>query len=233
VNYAKPFVRTGTLMSDSFSDTQTVYVSRDFPAALATELNTRFDVYGGVMTLATMSPPDKNVRQFLAGTTSSGWMNPPANKQTATGKVTTFPYTASDIVAADYGVLWSYAVPLRFLARTPFAATPSEWKLLYPRDPSENLIAPGLFPTGLAYNKAGGTYFLAPTHASVAKRRVLNVPLLDCTSAPPPVGVCQTAKVLGVGKFFMTKQADAAGVYGEFAGLAAAPPSTATAVLVK
>jgi hypothetical protein len=49
----------------------------------------------------------------------------------------------------------------------------------------------------------------------MAQRRVLNIPLLEC----PVTG--STAKVLAIGRFFMSSRADSAvpAVFGEFGGL--------------
>jgi len=75
-------------------------------------------------------------------------------------------------------------------------------------------------PTGTTtpYTVATGTtYSQAPAVAyrpGVKYRRVLNVPLLAC----PVSGA--SATVLGIGRFFMTVQADTSAVHAEFVGTA-------------
>jgi Flp pilus assembly protein TadG len=229
-DFIAPFLRAGTSLTSSLPASNAVYVNSAFTAATVTAaLNTRFGQYGGANTLAAMSAPDSNIRSFVVGSTAANYMTPVATAQTA---------AASPTIAAHYGLLWAYAIPLRFNApNTPFAKT--DWNALYPVTSGTQLSAKANYPAapGTPYAATAGAFWSAGTNP-VALRRVLNVPLLNCSVAPPAAGQCQSATVLGVGKFLMTVPATATNVYAEFGGAtalgaAAAPSSSSLAVLYK
>ena len=122
----------------------------------------------------------------------------------------------------NYGVLWSYGPAYQADASTPpkagAAITPAQANLnpMYNTtamnyfDPAGYPGTPGAgFPDGTPgapYNQSlGSPYFQAPTgRPGVRDRRVLNVVLVNCSSAPTvhtPCGDEMTA--VGIGKFFL------------------------------
>lgn len=120
----------------------------------------------------------------------------------------------------DYGVLWSYNRPVRGVGNAESGSfATSDWSALYPSGiTSSAYVEPSPYRFGLT--QGSGPYFDPPTHpASTAAepRRILNVVIVDCSSAG---GVCRPLPVRGVGRFFMQLPADnSAWVAGEFAGL--------------
>lgn len=225
-----PFMRSGTLLFDQLSTSNTVYVSSGFPGALTTDLNSRFNLYDGGTALAVMSPPDGNVKEFTPAAATS-WMSAQAVAKTAS--VPPPPLTLPPPVSpasTSWGVLWSFAVPRRFASNTAFAATPADWSLLYPLAPVQPAPKTASYPSATPYASQGASFYLAPTtNKATASRRVLVIPLLDCSSAAPAAGICQPAKVVGYGRFLMTVAADSSGIYAEFGGglgVTAAPSSS-------
>jgi hypothetical protein len=95
-----------------------------------------------------------------------------------------------------------------------------DWATLYsPGQPKTSTVTPypGSTKNPTPYSYTSGNDFWKTPGAnlkSVANRRVLNLPLLDC----PVSG--NKATVRGIGKFFMTVRATGTSLYGEFAGLA-------------
>lgn len=215
--FVAPYMRAGMLLFDKLSTANTVFVSNGFPSSLTAALNTRFNQYAGVNTLAIMSPPDSNVKTYTTATAS--WMTTAPATQTAFG--------------TSWGVLWSYAIPLHASApNAPFVK--ADWATLYSTGTTPTANASYPPPPGKPYTNTAGPYFLGPvTNKSTPQRRMLVIPLLDCTTAPPAAGSCQSATVAGYGRFLMTVPADAAGIYAEFGGAIAlsAAPSSNTAVL--
>lgn len=235
---AAPFVCSGTTLATRAIGAQ-VKVQSPFPIAnLYNQLNSRFDSYGATNCSNHTAPPDFNIKSyspFYAGY----WMANP-NQAMATGyEIGGARKTVADIPpaqqltivgltisVADYGPLWSYAVPVQYAATEPaggYVAIPrtaASWSTLYPRvsgglrstGPAPNASYPSTTP----YMTASGNNFSAPAaaHPGVRQRRVLNIPLLSC----PVVG--GVATVLAVGKFFMTSPATSTAVYAEFGGLA-------------
>lgn len=204
-------------------------------------LNSRFGDYPtGVGTnscLAAGAPPDTNVKEYLP---PYAWMPPPVTTPVtvqARGaqpyqRVTTSPALTSLVSTADVivkpvakanvtitdpvkainlGPLWVYNKPVKYGTKplAVFAATTTEWGNLYPV--SSGAAPVPSYPAKVPYQSD----IVAPTGAGVAERRVLNVALLDCSEDPVPA----SAKVLGIGRFFMTSKATTTAVYGEFAGV--------------
>lgn len=218
-----PFVCSGTMPMTSLP--ATVRVQYPFPAALAAQLNSRFDVYTAASSLCDPvgAPPDTNVKEYLSTTVTA------PTEQTAVSNPSPGPLvTVADpdpppagITAPNYGVLWSYAMAAKWVAGNP-ASYPNlaktNWATLYPAPPGAG-PAPGTYPAANTPYGAGAgvSYFLGPSHPGVAKRRVLNLPLLSC---PDPVGGnYSTATVLAIGQFFMSAKASATRISGEFAGI--------------
>jgi hypothetical protein len=224
-----PYVCTGTMAVPKLIN-ETVSVQAGFPlAALVNHLNSRFDIYTGGSCDPSTAPPDSNVKQYTAGA-SLGWMSPapPATSQTAETDSSIRLQTKADLdppnnlTTTTSGPLWAYAravpwasyqsgVPEPAGGYTPFPATQLAWNQLY-----GNSVGLGAYPsTSTPY--ASFTQQPSSSHRpGVASRRVLNVPILDCSPMPS-----STAKVLAIGKFFMTVPAVGGAtpsISAEFAG---------------
>lgn len=148
-----------------------------------------------------------------------------------------------------YGVLWSYgpaypadgSTPPK-AGTTPFSTTNARNLALYDSDTALDIFDPAYpttagagFPAGTPaapYNQTSGTYFQAPSRPGVRNRRILNVVLVDCRSAPVGPPSCGLMTVVGVGKFFMQIPANFTGgpsdrhLMVEFAGLVPPVPTT-------
>lgn len=231
-----PFMRSGTLLFDKLSASDTVYLSSGFPGALTIDLNARFNLYGAINTLATMSPPDTNVKEFTPAAAAS-WMS--AQPVAKTASVPPPPLglpPATSPASTSWGVLWSFAIPRRFATNAPFAATTADWSLLYPLSPLQPAAKSGGYPSATPYKSVAPSFYLAPASNKPApSRRVLLIPLINCASAAPAAGICQPAKVVGYGKYLMTVAADASGIYAEFGGAinASAVPSSSTVLVTR
>jgi hypothetical protein len=227
---AAPFVCSGTMPLAALP--ATVHVTYPFPSALSSQLNSRFDVYGGTSPCHPLTaPPDLNIKPYpTALPTPPAWWSVTPAAQTAQNTAAPLALvTVADVAgaapdAASYGVLWSYAIAAQWAAAEPsggYAAFPkSSWSTLYPVPLGKTLTtqnATGSGATKTPYNAGlGGSYFSAPSNPGIALRRVLNVLLLACPSA---TGANTTASVLGIGRFFMTVQATDTAISAEFAGL--------------
>jgi Flp pilus assembly protein TadG len=230
-----PYVCTGTMAVPRLVG-QTVNVQSGFPlSSLVNQLNSRFDSYTNAACEPSTAPADKNVKQYTAGATL-GWMNPkpPATSQTAATDTTVRLQTKADLppsavpppnnlTATNTGPLWAYAKAVPWSAYTagqpepsggytPFPTTAATWTALY-----GSSVGLGTYPS-----PATSTPYLSLTQLpsithrpGVANRRVLNVPLLNCSTMPG-----STATVLAIGRFFMTVPANGATntISAEFAG---------------
>lgn len=240
-----PFICSGTMAMPRLPlPPATVHVQAPFPTILSEQLNSRFNVYGSGPDACNpvTAPPSTNVKLYLPGG-PVWWQIPPPSSppsQTAAPDVsadhvgTKADPGASAPDAASYGLLWSYATAVKYAATEPVDGyvpfTKANWAVLYP-------VAPGktppqvnaAYPASLPYPAkpktpyisaiSGGSFFSAPTgHTGQRQRRLLNIPLLSC---PDASGTNTTATVLAIGKFFMTAQATATSVSGEFAGVVA------------
>lgn len=221
-----PFICTGTMAMARVTGGQVV-VSSPFPlGALYSSFNSRFDAYTAPCN-PDSAPPDANIKEYKNDSAGVPWMAPVPGGQAAQlladGKRWTVlgpDETPAGTTAAQYGPLWSYAKAARFNAYTPGTAEPTSGYSTFGTADWATLYSPGLpkangYPASTPYAQNGGPNFKAPGRRSIRDRRVLNVPLLAC----PVAG--NRATVLGIGKFFMTVQADATTLVGEFAGLAA------------
>jgi hypothetical protein len=199
-------------------------------ASLATHLNSRFDDYSGALCSPNGAPPDFNVKSYAYDKASGApWMSPATGRAAARTTITRHKLeTIADLsdppsgtVAGDYGPLWAYTKAAKYSATVPaggyapFATT--DWAKLYKSGPS----ASG-YPSSSStpYTASGGSNYMAPATSrleiSAEQRRVLNVPLLSC---PVPSGSNVPARILAVGKFFMTVPATSDTLIAEFAGL--------------
>jgi hypothetical protein len=213
-----PYVCTGTMAVANVNGTR-VRVQSGFPIGqLYDHLNSRFDQSNGKCDVYS-APPDSNIRQYTPAALT--WMSKPTGYQTAdtyadaVGKKleTVADPDPSNTGATRYGPLWAFARAVPWTSYTagsytPFPASQTVWNNLYPTAPTLGTY-PSPAGTATPYDSA----IQSPTgKPGVKYRRVLNVPLLEC-----PVSGSQ-AKVLAIGKFFMTALADSVSISAEFAG---------------
>ena len=236
-----PYVCTGTLGIPRITG-DTIAVVPSFPLALLyKQLNSRFDQYEDDLCNFRAAPPDINIKSYLSS--SIPWMNippSPSSQQTALCNggapgvacsaptrtklqtIANLPYLGG--TAAQYGPVWAYAKAVPFSAYSPGVAEPypngytsfttASWSNLYGGQTAQSYPAGSSTP----YKASAGANFSAPStaHKPGAKgRRVLNVPLLDCSAMPST-----NATVLAIGRFFMTVPATATTLAAEFAGAA-------------
>lgn len=178
------------------------------------------------------APPDTNVKEYRYTNTGIGspsdWMGTNPVQQTITfveranvnnlcspsGPCRSKPYTLPR-VATDYGVLWA--------GYRRSGATVADWSALYSGNTATS------YPEPSPYAQTSGNYFTAPPVAyqpGKPGRRVLNMVIIDCTTAG---GVCRPAPVLGVGRFLMQRRSNVPGdrdVFVEFGGLLPTPLPT-------
>lgn len=180
-------------------------------------LNSRFDDYPSKSKCDPVTaPPDTNIKEYATDTAAgspSKWMSqvptPVPTQQTISCSDSKCkngtPLAYSARAFADYGVLWS--------AYRPVGKTVSNWSAYYKGNATS-------YPEPSPYAQTSGNFFLAPSAAhrpGVQGRRVLNIIIVDCSSAG---GVCRPATVLGIGKFFMQKKASGPkDIYVEFGGV--------------
>ena len=224
---AAPFICTGTMAMARVTGGDVV-VSSPFPLSdLFSSFNSRFENYTGPCTAAS-APPDTNIKEYKYDNGSVPWMTTAPTSQaaalsTAEGKRWTVvgpDVTPATTTNAQYGPLWSYAKAAKFSAYSAGVPEPAagyttfgtgDWSTLY----SQGTPTATGYPSTTPYAQASGQHFKAPGRRGVSGRRVLNVPLLAC----PVAG--SRAKILGIGRFFMTVQADSTTLVAEFAGLTA------------
>lgn len=236
----RPFACSGTMPAPPIQAGSTLYVREPFPVAMVAELNSRFASYnGGSVCTKYGAPPDSNVIDFrgpYGGFWISGTPAPlrgSAVPYAAGGKLATV--ADADLLppgttAASYGTLWAFSRPLRYTGGTAGAPfTRSDWSKLYPVTAGAPLSSNYTFPQspydrGLAPHREGS----APL-AGIARRRILNVPLLEC----PVSG--SSARVLAIGRFLMTTPATESppAIHAEFGGVTSYGELTASAVLYK
>lgn len=223
-----PYACSGTLGIPGFTG-GTIAVARPFPlAALFKHLNSRFDQYDEAVCNVNAAPPDVNIKSFNYADMVNplGWLTTATNGQTAAVSISGRRLeTIADLpvpggTAAQYGPLWAYAKAVAYSTYTTKPVEPvagyttmptAAWPFLY-----GNQIAKTSYPLSTPYLAGSGVNLLRPSAAhgpGVKHRRVLNVPLLDCSTTPT-----SSATVLSVGKFFMTVPATDAVLAAEFAG---------------
>ena len=208
-----------------------VYYDTGVEATLNGPLNSRFgepsSYTGGKACDPELAPPDANVTEFICKKTGSGpspenckasppspspdsWMDPvgnipnvqtieirPKTDPAYPRKPFNFPTRSSPELAANfarYGVLWSYNKEIDS-SGAPYAAT--NWPNLY-GGAAQNYsnVEPSPYEKGL-------------TATGVRDRRVINMLIMDCDPAKvETVGSCKALPVIGIGKFFMQREAD-------------------------
>lgn len=222
---AAPFVCTGTMAMARVTGGK-LAVSSPFPLSeLSSSFNSRFDAYTAPCSPES-APPDSNIKEYKYDNGSVPWMSTAPASQAAAqslaegkrwtvlGPDTTPPGTT----AVQYGPLWSYARAAKFSSYSPGTPEPKAGYATFGTGDWATLYSPGKptatgYPATTPYAQTSGPNFRAPVRKGIRDRRVLNLPLLSC----PVSG--NHATVLGVGRFFMTVQADATTLVGEFAGL--------------
>jgi hypothetical protein len=226
-----PFMCSGQLAYTRVSG-GTLSLRRSMPFALANQLNSRFDMYGGSNAcVPAAAPPDSNVRSYAGA--GASWMGsapsqpsalastPAAGQPLRTIADLTPPLVPS--LPGKYGVLWAYGAARRSSGGN-FATT--SWNTLYPAAPT--LSASGWSAATPPYHAAA--FSTAPSQPGRKGRRVLNVPLLAC---PVAAGATPQASVLAIGRFLLTAPASAAEVPGEFAGVVDEATLTANVELIR
>jgi hypothetical protein len=239
-----PFVCNGTMWVKRLTGGAIRVTSLPDSAPLAdlrAALNSRFDQYADSPCNVKGAGPDLNIKSYAydqAGVIK--WMTPgsgsiaAASTQTRGKLETVADLPSAPTTAGSYGPLWAYAKAVR--APSPLGTEPSggytaftaaDWGTIYPAGPT-----PSSYPSSppvpyLASTTVNG-YYQAPSTINrpmaTLHRRVLNIPLLDCTSGAPS-GTNASATVAGIGRFFMTVPATDERLVGEFAGLLS-PQST-------
>jgi hypothetical protein len=224
------YVCTGTVELPGLVG-KTLNLQKDFPiGSLVNHLNSRFGTSNGSCS-SNAAPPDSNIKQYAFG--SNTWMDKPKSQVAETAPpnpsdnrlqtVADLP-PPNDQDPTHYGPLWIFARPVPWASDmpdkseplkgyTPFPANNTTWKALYSTGPVMKTYPAGTSGLLSPYF----TQVTAPTSnpPGVQYRRVLNIPLLTCPTSGSP------GSVVAIGKFFMTVPADAAGIYAEFAGIAA------------
>ena len=247
-NTTAPFICSGT-SAVLVTTPGTVYGNSGLSAGkIQAALNSRFDNYGGSsVCIPALAPPDANIRPYPCTTTGpdcatanttltslpNTWMDP-SSTTTPNSRQTFNLNPASFTSLNDYGVLWSYSRAVKAVGTSPNATagasfTPADWTKLYPTPFA--LSAEAAYPGGLTgttespyLDPSGSSYFRSPTNPGVAKRRVLNLAIANCSpGAVSGSGSCTVIPILGIGRFFMQVPADLAGspqkLEVEFAGL--------------
>lgn len=204
-------------------------ISQPFPLpSLYHSLNARFDQYDLGACTANGAPPDVNIKayDFTLMPAKLPWMMTAPGGQTAAPSTTSVLRTIADLPppggsASQYGPVWAYAKAVPFSNYSASVPEPAEgyatfstaaWPSLYGGQ------AVKTYPPNVAtpYNPGANDNFAAPAAAhgpGMRNRRVLNVPLLSCASAPST-----SANVLAIGRFFMTVPATSTILAAEFAG---------------
>lgn len=215
-----PYVCTGRMAMPSVMGGD-ITVERGFPiASLYVHLNSRFGSYVNPCVPST-APADPNTKSF--DLTNVTWMkNKPdgqsANPLTLPNPLLTVAEKPATATKTAYGPLWSYAKAVKYASYTANGGVePTAGYATFGTTDWNTVYAPGqpeasTYPSPTPYQATGGS----STYKSYRNTRVLRVPLLQC---PVPAGALTTARVVGIGKFFMTVPASASALYAEFAGM--------------
>jgi len=234
-----PFVCSGSMWIKGLTG-GTIRVS-ELPASaplasLSAALNTRFDTYANTSCAPSGAAPDINVKSYAydqAGVIK--WMTPDTG--TAAVATTTVRGKSEPVIdlptppalPGDYGPLWAYTKAVQAPSPVDSPEPPggyamfssTDWPALYPSGPTSSTYPTSPSAPYFGSSTANGYYQsprLANKPMSVPYRRVLNIPLLSCTSAAPS-GSNTEATVVAIGKFFMTVPATNDSLIAEFAGL--------------
>ena len=225
---AGPATCTGTMPMSQIVGAN-VRVTRSFPLGdLHEQLNSRFANYANNLCIVTSAPPDSNVTEFTPSTAS--WMMATPASQSAQSLKISLPATRLHTVADPdplqetatprYGVLWTFAGPVAYSAYSAGVPEPAAGYARIPTSEWKDLYHPAAAAPSATYAVPYKNIVKLPPSTykrGVEERRVLHVPLLDCEA---PIGNNTQAKVLAVGRFFMTVPATSTSIYAEFAGVA-------------
>lgn len=230
-NFTAPFLCQGN--SAVANNGTAVYANTGVSAGpVEKALNSRFNDYsGGSQCIPSSAPPDANVMEYVHNTTVD-WMDPvqTPQEQPIVAGVPSLPTSPT-----TNGVLWSYSRPLQaigtpgnYSAGAPFGT--DDWDELYPTFPPAATAAYPAGSTASPYTDNTPAHFQAPViNPGTAKRRLLNLVILDCT-IPAGSGACQQVPLLGVGRFFLQRKAaltgTTKGLWVEFAGLIEPVPNS-------
>ncbi|WBS03285.1 pilus assembly protein TadG-related protein [Pseudoduganella sp. SL102] len=220
-----PFMCSGTIAYPRIG-TGSLRIARQATFGLATQLNSRLNVYGGgnaaMDCTRDAAPPDTNIKNYAQA--GANWhYETPVNTSAEPRVVNAGLSTVADLSPVEleavkpaptaYGVRWAYRIPRR---PTNVKITGS-WDSLYP---STSLHAgPKNYPADAPYFSTNGTtYDTNPVPLTPARqgRRLMYIPLLECRPADGPD--ITRANVLAYGVFFLTAPASASEIPGEFTG---------------
>ena len=200
------------------------------------QLNSRLDNYTGNSCEPSTAPPDTNVKPYPYDATDgkgAPWMNPliglpAAHTTTERNRLETVAdipggSTLPGLTTTWYGPLWAFSKAVKYSSSTAFSI--NDWSKLYKSGPSTTSAkypSSQQFTPYYPYGVSNPTTIASPTSAgksfAMAERRALYVPLLSCTTDGVPSGSNVTAKVAGIGKFYMTVLATPDTLIAEFAG---------------
>ncbi len=202
------------------------------------------------------APPDKNVQEYKVNIGGSIkldapsvntkipkiWMQNEPTQQSIQLDATLHKPIVPQPSNVKYGTLWAYNHAVQYAASPPAGGyvpySTADWPKLYPTGATgtgPTPVALAAYPAGASAAPYNTAAFATPPGSNgpgVADRRVLNLALVDCatlsgTKKSSGGNSCQTIKVLGVGRFFMTIQSNLPNnLHMEFAGLI--PDSTLT-----
>jgi hypothetical protein len=196
-------------------------------------LDSKFDVYNTKNKCDPASaPPDRNIKEYhcsnakgidgcVKNATTPGlpkdWMSPAPTQPSITfveiGGVNQ-PKPWSSRTFADYGVLWSASRPQVAVNDNTDPAMSARWSSMYhaPANAVTN------YPQPSPYAQTSGNFFRAPVRPGHPDRRMINMAMVDCSSAG---GICRPLRVVAVGRFFMQRKASGndKDIYVEFGGL--------------
>jgi Flp pilus assembly protein TadG len=234
--YVKKFFCNGTMAFREVGANSKLHVAT-LTLEIKDWLNSRFNDFSGPdACTGDASSSDSDIREYIGkqGTIYPAWYmatTPDPYPRTAAPftsgsgsplvTVADLPYAPTGTAvpaAASFGPLWTYSKPVGYGT--------SDWPKLY----ANNGVSVPV-PTG--YPTSGFPYQNASHRVSVGQgtkdRRVLNIPLLECLGGTPAA----PARVLGIGRFFMTSKAVPGVVPGEFAGMAQFGVGSGSAALYK
>jgi Flp pilus assembly protein TadG len=237
--YVKRFFCNGTMAFREVGAGSKLYVT-GLTLEIKDWLNSRFNDFStGDACPRDPSASDTDVREYIKqGTSYPLWYMaatpdpyprtaaPAINSAGARVTVADLPHTPAMTpvpTAASFGPLWAYSRP-------GATTTPADWPRLYANGA---VTVPITGSTN--YPGAGGVPYQNNNHkvlgpsGATKDRRVLNIPLLECPGGTPAA----PAKVLGIGRFFMTAKAITGVVPGEFAGVAQFGVAVGSAALYK
>lgn len=195
VSEIRPFMCEGK-MNAPVEIGGTVYTNTGVSNALLASLDSRFGDYDSQGKCDPVTaPPDTNVMGYVGGQAT----DPVVKKLIQDGDV-----------MADW-----YSIPNTQAA----VRTSADGVKPVTVDTSTGVRESFYRPDGSTapYRSTSGTYFRAPSNPGQGERRILNMVIVNCTTAG---GNCRPLTVKMVGKFFMTRKANTnpGGVYVEYGG---------------